>query len=111
MPVLESAWYRLESAWYRWLGLYRDSWQRRFSCNVPVVESTSDSECDSRHSPRSSIQDLRSTPSQDLRVLKHTWLHWLLLRFVEKRRCYSTSCSSTSCQCSDDSFFEGKYDD
>jgi hypothetical protein len=57
---LESARYRLESAWYRWLNLYRDSWQRRFSSNVHA--DTSDSDCDS---PRSSIQDFRS--AQDLR--------------------------------------------
>ena len=95
---LESAWYRLESAWYRWLNLYRDSWQRRFSSNAH--EDTSDSDCDS---PRSSVQDFRST--QDLRVLDHAWFRWL--QFVEHRRCYSSSCSS----CSDDSFTEGMYDD
>ena len=89
---------RLEGAWCRWLSLYEDSWQRRFSSNAH--EDTPDSDCDS---PRALIWDFQST--QDLRVLDHAWYRWL--QFVEHRRCYSSSCSS----CSDDSFTEGMYDD
>ena len=41
----------------------------------------------------------------DLRVLDHAWYRWRL-QFVEHRRCYSSSCSSTASSAAQSDFEE-----
>jgi hypothetical protein len=73
-------WGVLESAWVRWVSLYRDSKERRFTGKV--IEDISDSEDDL---PRIPIRDFSAT--QDRRTLEHAWAHWI--EFVAEHRCYS----------------------
>ena len=73
-------WGVLESAWVRWVNLYRDSKERRFTGKV--IEDISESDGDL---PRTPIRDLWAT--RDRKALEHAWSHWT--EFVAEHRCYS----------------------
>jgi hypothetical protein len=73
-------WGVLESAWVRWVNLYRDSKERRFTGKV--IEDISESDGDP---PRTPIRDLWAT--RDRKALEHAWSHWT--EFVAEHRCYS----------------------